>query len=242
VNGGGNFIAPVLGLLRQCHPDREEAQDGHDQHQQVRHVDQHVGRQRVRCQQAERDRDQRRVAGEERADALWHGLAGPGAGRGRDREREDEEHGLLDEPVVDHGLRELVEAQHGGDDGEAEQARVGLQADDGQHARRGRGQMQHAPADQPADQRGGQERHPAERDPEADVGVDLEPGDVEEHHDRRDDEQQQLEDPASPHARARPRAPLRLHPRRDRGGDGEGDPEHRPRLVRGDCPPYSARN
>jgi len=149
------------------------------------------------------------------------------AGRGGDRERADEEHRLLHERVVRDALGDVVEAEHRGDDGDAEQAGVGLQPDDRQDARGRRLQVQHLAPDQPSHQRRDQERQPGERDAHADVGIDLQSRDVEERDQRHDDVQQELEDPACPLAGPRARTPLRLHPRRDRRGDGEGDPEHR---------------
>ena len=223
----GELHRALLGLLGQRDADREEAQHRYAQHEDVGSVDEHIGRQRLRGDQGERDRDQRRVADEERADPLRDGLAGLRAGRGGDRERTDEEHRLLHERVVGDGLGHVAEAQDRAGHGDAHQPRVRLQADDRQHARRRLLEVQDAAPDQPADQCGERERGPAEDDAEADVGVHLKPRDVEERDQRHDHVQQELQDAAGPDPRPGARVLLRLHPRRDRGGDGEGDPEHR---------------
>ena len=222
----------VVRLLGERDADREEAEHGHREDQQPRRVDEHVGRQHVRRHGPEQDRDQRRVADEEGAHAVAHRLARLRPGRSRDRERADEEHRLLDERVVDDALGEVVEAEQRRDHGEAEQRGVGLQAGDRQHTGRGRRQVQQPAPDQPADPRGQREGDPAEHEPDADVGPHLEPRHVEERDDRHHHVQQEGQDPPRPHAGASPRPPLRPDPRRDRGGDGEGDEDHRAQASR----------
>ena len=101
----------MLGVLRQGGADREEADREDRDDQDLREVDEDVGGERFRCEQAGDRRVERRVAGEEGADALPRRFAGPGAEGGADREGAEQQAGAGDEDVVEDRGRELVAAE-----------------------------------------------------------------------------------------------------------------------------------